>query len=81
MIVNVILNVVFTMKTKTDTFANSVEPDDQSRLIRIYTGFHTFFLLVAPFAKEDMSKFEAGRVQFRNLGLTGLNMNFVCVGV
>ena len=65
--------------TNTDTFANSVDPDEtthMSRIIRIYTVCHSIseFSLICRFATMHMPKCKDRRVHLRNIGVLGLRI-------
>ena len=64
--------------TKKDSCANSVDPGETARLIKIYTVCHSVFdIRLKPlFASVNMSRFKDGRVHFRNLGMQGLIFSF-----
>ena len=61
------------LQTKTDTFANSVDPDEMAHNEPSQQDLHCLpFWLASPYETVDMSKFKAGRVHLRNLGVKGL---------
>ena len=64
------------LQTNTDTFANSVDPDEtarRSRLIWIFIVCHSVIFFTKPlFATMDVSKFRDGYANFRKSGVKGL---------
>ena len=66
------------LQTKTDTFANGIDPDEMAHNEPSHQDLHflpfcSWILTGTPFATVDMSKFKAGRGHFRNLRVKELD--------
>ena len=70
-------------QTKTDTCANSVDPDETARNGPSHQDLHYLpfgffdYTLKPLFEAVDMSKFKDGRVHYRNSGMKGLTLDIL----